>query len=497
MKIGFVNLFSIMLLLAPTLTAAPLVLKVKISSPPAVVEIPLETYVAAVLAGESGGFQSDEALKAMAVAARTYAVRMRGRHSAEGFDLCDTTHCQRLDRAGVTPRIDAAVSDTAGELLWYAGKPAFTPYTRDCGGKTEDAAAVWPDLAAPYLRSHPDTWCTRQAGSHWQVSLDSAQIAGALASSSLRAPGHPDRISILDRTPSGRASTLLLSGSESIRISASSFRFAIGRELGWNTIQSDNYDVRSVNGRSVFEGTGSGHGVGLCQRGAEAMGRSRRSYHEILEFYYPGATLGLNGQGLRWQRLGGETISLLTTQPDRDASALSAAERLGRSLTARTGWPVPPKVEIRAYPDLDTFRNATAEPGWVAAHTDGLRIHLQPIVLLRSRGVLESTLSHELVHVMIASQAAPGLPIWFREGLADFLERRRITNIGVSRIPSETDLRQTGDPARARKAYADASAMVARLVGTYGETAVLGWVGRGIPPGVTDASSSHAPPKSR
>jgi stage II sporulation protein D len=487
------RLFSIALLLVPTLTGAPLILKVQISSPPGVVEIPLETYVAAVLAGESGGFQSSEALKAMAVAARTYAVRMRGRHSAEGFDLCDTTHCQRLDRAGVTPRIDAAVSDTAGELLWYAGKPAFTPYTGDCGGKTEDAAAVWPDLAAPYLKSHPDTWCTRQAGSHWQISLDAAQIADALTRSSLRTPGHPDRISILDRTPSGRASTLLLSGPESIRISASSFRFAIGRELGWNTIQSDSYDVRFANGRSVFEGTGSGHGVGLCQRGAEAMGRAGRSYREILEFYYPGATLGLNGQGVRWQRLGGETISLLTTQPDRDAFALSAAERLSRSLTARTGWPVPPKVEIRAYPDLDTFRNATAEPGWVAAHTDGLRIHLQPIALLRSRGLLDSTLSHELVHVMIESQAAPGLPIWFREGLADFLEQRRVTNAGVARIPSEADLRQTSDPARARQAYADASAMVASLVRTYGEAAVLGWVASGV----TDARISHAPPKSR
>ena len=497
MRTGIGRLFSIALLLVPTLIAAPLVLKVRISSPPGVVEIPLETYVAAVLAGESGGFRSNEALKAMAVAARTYAVRMRGRHSAEGFDLCDTTHCQRLDRARVTPRIDAAASDTAGEMLWYAGKPAFTPYTRDCGGRTEDAAAVWPDLAAPYLKSHPDTWCTRQPSSHWQISLDSAQIAGALTRSSLRTPSHPDRISILDRTPSGRASTLMLSGAESIRISASSFRFAIGRELGWNTIPSDGYEVRSANGRSLFEGAGSGHGVGLCQTGAEAMGLAGRSYREILEFYYPGAVLGLNGQGIRWQRLGGETISLLTTQRNQDASALSAAERLSRSLTVRTGWPVPPKIEIRAYPDLDTFRNATAEPGWVAAHTDGLRIHLQPVALLRSRGLLESTLSHELVHLMIESQAAPRLPIWFREGLADYLERQRVGNTGIARIPTENDLRQTSDSARARKAYADASAMVAYLVSTYGETAVLGWVARGLPSGVTDASSSHAPPKSR
>jgi stage II sporulation protein D len=227
------------------------------------------------------------------------------------------------------------------------------------------------------------------------------------------------------------------------------------------------------------------------------MGLAGRSYHEILEFYYPGTILGLNGQGVRWQRLGGETISLLTTQPDRDASALNSAERLSRSLAARTGWPVPPKIEIRAWPDLDTFRNATAEPGWAAAQTEGLRIDLQPIALLRSRGLLDSTLSHELAHATIESQAKRGLPLWFREGVADFLAQRRVTDIGVPRIPSEKDLREINDPARAHQAYADASAMVASLVRTYGETAVLGWVGRGLPSGVTDASSSHAPPKSK
>ena len=80
-------------------------------------ELPLERYVAAVLAGESSVFQSPEALKAMAVAARTYAVRLRGRHSAEGFDFCATTHCQRLDLDAVTPRLTGIAAQTAGELL--------------------------------------------------------------------------------------------------------------------------------------------------------------------------------------------------------------------------------------------------------------------------------------------------------------------------------------------------------------------------------------------
>ena len=103
--------------------------KVRVGS--ATVSLPLERYVAGVLAGESSVFRSDEALKAMSVAARTYAVRLRGRHAAEGYDFCATTHCQRVEPHAITPRLEAIAAETAGELLWFEGKPAFTPYTRD------------------------------------------------------------------------------------------------------------------------------------------------------------------------------------------------------------------------------------------------------------------------------------------------------------------------------------------------------------------------------
>jgi stage II sporulation protein D len=245
----------------------------------------------------------------------------------------------------------------------------------------------------------------------------------------------------------------------------------------------------------IFEGNGAGHGVGLCQRGAEQMGLAGNSYSEILAFSYPGTAVGLTGRGISWQRLGGETMSLWTTQPDRDRTALAVAERLGRALALRTNWTLPAGIEIHAYPDLDAFRNATGEPGWVAAHTDGKRIHLQPIAVLRSRGVLQPTLSHELLHVLIESQAKPGPPVWFREGLAAFLESGRGT--GVPRRPPDEDLRQTADVARARRAYADAEAMVASLVQSYGEVTVLDWVKRGLPPEVTKARASQAAPKSR
>ena len=123
---------ALALLIALPLFAADPTFRVRIRE--STIDLPRERYVAAVLAGESSLFKSDEALKAMAVAARTYAVRFRGRHSAEGYDFCATTHCQHLDLDAITPRLQSIAGSTAGELLWYQGTPAFTPYSRAFSG---------------------------------------------------------------------------------------------------------------------------------------------------------------------------------------------------------------------------------------------------------------------------------------------------------------------------------------------------------------------------
>ena len=396
----------------------------------------------------------------MALAARTYAVRLRGRHAAEGYDFCSTTHCQRVDMDAITPRLVSIAEGTAGELVWFEGKPAFTPYTRDCGGRMEGAAE-------PYLKGHPDASCTRAGTERWQWDGDPAKIVKALVDSGLRAPQTLPGIAIVSRSASGRALTLSLTGArESVRISADSFRFAVGRELGWNTVRSDLYEIQSGGGRILFQGRGAGHGVGLCQRGAEQMGAEGRSYRDILAFYYPGTAVGVTARGLRWQRLGGESVALWTTQPECDGSVLAVAERESRIVTERLNWPLPEHVEIRVYPDLDSFRNVTGEPGWVAAFTDGRRIQLQPASMLRSRGVLDQTVRHELFHVVVESRAVSGLPLWFREGIVASLTGTH------------------GGP-------------VADLVKRYGEATVLGWVERGLPPEVKNTNTSQAPTKSK
>jgi len=260
-------------------------------------------------------------------------------------------------------------------------------------------------------------------------------------------------------------------------VAASSFRFAVGRTLGWNTLRSDRYEVSEAGARLTFRGAGEGHGVGLCQRGADQMGREGMGYHDILAFYFPGTAPGMTGRGLAWVRTGGEAVALFSTQPEQDRAVLAIAERQLKDIAGETGWAAPGPVEIRVYPDVETFRNATGEPGWVAAHTSGRRVELQPAGVLRGKGVLESTLRHELLHVVVEGQAKAGLPVWFREGVVGYLERRH----GGGADLSEGDLRQTEDEARARRAYAAAAQRVTELVHRNGAATVLEWVRTGMP----------------
>ena len=466
------SLVAFLLVCATAGTAATtLTIRLKPSVDSTTIEMPLEDYVAAVVAGEAGALSSLEALRAMAVAARTFAIHFRGRHGDEGYDLCGTTHCQRAEPAMVNPRIAAAVQFTEGDLLWYRGSVARALYSRDCGGMTEDGDA-------PYLRRHSDPHCTRGGPHTWRWSAGAPEIAAALTRSGLRVPNELNAIGVARRTASGRVrEAVLTGGGESIRIAAESLRLAIGRGLGFGTIRSDWWEANAARGRIEFTGRGEGHGLGLCQLGADTMGTEGKSWREILAFYYPGAEVGKTARGLRWTRLAGETVALFSTQPEQDRIVLMLAERQAREAQARTGWPIPRGIELRVYPDIATFRDATAEPGWVAAHTTGHRIDLQPAAVLRARDVLDSTLRHEILHVFVESRAAPGLPLWFREGLVEYLNRGSAPDheVGDAALADHTNEAQT------RAAHRAAAARVANLVASHGLAALLGWVTSGLP----------------
>jgi stage II sporulation protein D len=200
-----------------------------------------------------------------------------------------------------------------------------------------------------------------------------------------------------------------------------------------------------------------------------------------LAFYYPGTEIGVSARGFEWRRLGGDGVTLYTTRPSQDSALLAAAGRALREAVRRTGFAAPRVVEIHAYPDVESFRDATGEPGWVAAYSHGARIEMQPL------HDAEKTLRHEMLHILVEAQSASELPLWFREGLVEYLADPTQAS-GVWRIPPDGDLRQTADAARARRADADAAAEVAMLAKRYGEGEVLRWVKSGIP------SSAISPP---
>ncbi len=449
--------------------------------------MPMEEYIAGVLAGETGNFKSDEALKAMAVAARTFAMHFGSRHALDGFDFCDTTHCQDLRLAGINPHLRQIAEATAGEVLWYDGEPAATYYYADCGGTTEDGHYILgnDEAPAPYLRQHSDRYCIREGGSQWSSEISRRELQAALADDGIAIPGKLRSVSVLHRTPSGRVEFLRLTGSSSVTVSALLFRSAVGRHIGWERLKSNWYEVNVRGDQVVFHGRGRGHGVGLCQIGAEVMGEEGHSYREILAFYYPGTRLGISAQGIVWQQFANEDIELFTTRPDRDRSLLPVATRLMHESEESTGFVYQAKPRLKVYATVAEFRNSTGEPGWVAASTRGKTIQMQPSDVLRDAGTLDSTIHHELLHMLIDSYTQPGTPLWFREGLVLYLTApndatpQAIASADVAVL--ERSLRAPRSEEELRRAYAEARARVAQLAQQYGKDTLLQWVQNGLP----------------
>ena len=464
----------------------------------------VEEYTAAAVQGETAGDMPPEALKAMAVTARSYATRFRGRHRRQGFELCDSTHCQNL-RPEASAAVRSAVEATRGQLLWDRGQPAAAYHHKDCGGRTESAESVWPGNAAGaaaavranYLVSHEDPYCVR-ASHQWKAEITRDDLQRALVAAGVRLPPAWKNISVVRSTPSGRVAFVRFAAGASdagALVSASSLRFAVGRALGWGLLKSDWYEIERSGARFVFSGRGFGHGVGLCQTGAGEMARAGKSYQEILAFYFPGTTLGVSAQGIEWEKFSDRTLDVLAA---RDPSANSNLTALGKqvlraagaalaSARANTGLSQRSRFEIRVYPTVAMFRDATGEPGWVAASTRDSAIHLQPPAVLQRYGGIETVLRHEFTHLLIEPVAAPGIPLWFREGLAVYLSGagRRAVCDGRSAAELEARIRGRGSRRAMQSAYASAGGMVELLIRRYGKAEVLGWLSSGLPAAVT------------
>ncbi|MBE9535993.1 MAG: SpoIID/LytB domain-containing protein [Proteobacteria bacterium] len=243
--------------------------------------IGLEEYLMGIINHEISSAWSIEAVKAQAVAARTYAYDKLKSRSTQAYHLQATVMDQVYGGSGTEDsRAIGAVNDTKGEVLFYGNKVAQALFHSSCGGHTEAAEMVWGG-DYPYLRGVEDPYCTEAPNYFWiyQASFDS--IAGLFSRA-----GYPSSrdFSISGRTDSGRAKSVYYGKTE---VSGNELR----KILGYSKLKSALFDVRTEDDGLVFSGSGSGHGVGLCQWGAKGMAEEGFHYNEILDFYYRGTEL--------------------------------------------------------------------------------------------------------------------------------------------------------------------------------------------------------------
>jgi stage II sporulation protein D len=455
--------------------------------------LPSEHYIMAALAAESAPDEPLESLKALAIVIRTYALENLSRHVTEGFDLCDSTHCQALRLGAVRDSIVQAVQSTAGETLFFGAHRAQVYFTQNCGGQTESALAAWGH-GEPYLQSHPDPYCARHAEAEWHASIGTTDLINVLRQNGWHPPVAITGARVVTRTTSGRAALLEFSGNGApLRITASNLRFALDRSFGWQQVRSDWYDVSLHDGRLIFNGRGFGHGVGLCQAGAWQMAATSSDAAAILQFYFPGTSIRILPDAAVWhtQSLDGWSLQLADTQ-HQDAVIQAGKNAWSR---ARTLFPMQHVVQpqVTLSPDTEMFRQATSSAGWMLGVTVGNHIWLQPYAVCNRNGGIEKLLLHEMLHARIEQEASARAPLWLREGLVEVLaDPAQKANSVTVVLPENADaaanieaaLANPTEEMQARRAHADAAALVRACIGRYGFPAVRGWLISGVPASV-------------
>ena len=248
---------------------------------------PIEEYLRGVVPIEMSPSFHVEALKAQVVAARSYTLKNRNRHSADGYELCASNHCQfygGVDSA--SPVTDKIISETRGTVLFHGGKIVDTNFHTDSGGMTESVAEVW-GTAAPHLQpveeleKHTQAWKLEFA-----VNDFSSRFGGSFGKlKSIKLSPLKIGKSAADRSTSGRVKTAQIVGSKkTLQVTGNELRSKF-------SLPSTLFDMKISGGNVIFEGYGRGHGVGMSQYGANAYAKNGWDYEKILKHYYRGTNL--------------------------------------------------------------------------------------------------------------------------------------------------------------------------------------------------------------
>lgn len=254
----------------------------------AVAVVPLEAYVPAVLSREAAPRFHPEALAAQAVAVRTYVVGATAKPRDSAYDVVGSVEDQVFEGTdGVAPVFREAADRTRGIVVRYRGELARTVYHSTCGGRTESAKAAWGQ-DVPYLRSQLCDDCADSPFYRWEYRMSAAE-GRRLAQALGVPPGKGLRFDVTERTPTGRANRVRISsGGVSRELRGAEFRKA----AGYAKVRNLKMEIVPVAGEFRFTGEGYGHGVGMCQFGANGMARRGAGFREILARYYPGTELG-------------------------------------------------------------------------------------------------------------------------------------------------------------------------------------------------------------
>ena len=254
----------------------------------AVEDFSIEEYLYGVVGMEMSGNCPIEALKAQAVAARTFSYyEAEIRHTKE-YDIDNLLQSQAFSgTSSENPNSIEAVNQTSGEVMKYNGSVIFAAFSANCGGYTEDNKEVF-GIQLPYLQAVPCTFCKRYPNASWQDEISSDHIIASLRKKGIDIY-NINAIEINDTSITGRVKQVsLLTDRGNIRITTNELRLAVGS----NKLKSARFTVRTRGNTMIFTGKGWGHGVGMCQDGADGMARNGNSYRRILSRYYIGVEIG-------------------------------------------------------------------------------------------------------------------------------------------------------------------------------------------------------------
>jgi stage II sporulation protein D len=261
----------------------PLKLRVDPTGLTLIIWVDLESYVAGVVSGEVGAKWPLEALKAQAVAARTYVLYKKTENFAQPFDVVAGVQDQVYHGHSVQAEsVLQAVAATRGQVVTYDSRPIFAAYSSTAAGPTEDALYVWA-LDLPYLKGVDCPFDEQAPRYHWRTSFTFDFLEQQLLKEGYDV-GNIATFTPYTFTPSGRIDRVrLLHSRGEIILRGQDLR----RVVGYSKIFSTQFSIESLGKEVVVVGHGAGHAVGMCQWGMREMAELGYDYQSIIGHYYP------------------------------------------------------------------------------------------------------------------------------------------------------------------------------------------------------------------